>query len=409
MIKKVDGELIARKVDCAIIKNPKNKLEIGDNWGDYRTSYIPNINNYEITNNFNYTDEKDLILYDNIIDSDDYEKVLNICINKNGCLLTGDAGTGKSYVIHKITEILGDEKVIKITPTNKSALNIRGQTIHRFLKLDKDGKIPKKTIEKIKNIGLELIIIDEISMINKELWKLLLLLKEETKISFLLIGDDKQLPPIENDGVERDYFNSSIVKYISNYNKINLTIKKRYDEKLSKILEDVENINKNDFKSKIETKINICYFNKTRKQINAYWNNKENEANSILIKADEEDEITQDIYLYSGLPLISRKTLLNGDLIINNEKFILENYDDEFLYLSSERPDENGEIFNHKIDIKINDLQKNFCLNYCSTTHKSQGETITENYTIYDFNFMSKKCKYTALSRAKRAEQIIIN
>ena len=409
MIKKVDGELIARKVDCAIIKNPKNKLEIGDNWGDYRTSYIPNINNYEITNNFNYTDEKDLILYDNIIDSDDYEKVLNICINKKGCLLTGDAGTGKSYVIHKITEILGDEKVIKITPTNKSALNIRGQTIHRFLKLDKDGKIPKKTIEKIKNIGLELIIIDEISMINKELWKLLLLLKEETKISFLLIGDEKQLPPIENDGVARDYFNSSIVKYISNYNKINLQVKKRYDEKLSKILEDVENINKNDFKSKIETKINICYFNKTRKQINAYWNNKENEANSVLIKADEEDEITQDIYLYSGLPLISRKTLLNGDLIINNEKFILENYDDEFLYLSSERPDENGEIFNHLIDIKINDLQKLFCLNYCSTTHKSQGETITENYTIYDFNFMSKKCKYTALSRAKRAEQIIIN
>lgn len=409
MIKKVDGELIARKVDCAIIKNPKNKLEIGDNWGDYRTSYIPNINNYEITNNFNYTDEKDLILYDNIIDSDDYEKVLNICINKKGCLLTGDAGTGKSYVIHKITEILGNEKVIKITPTNKSALNIRGQTIHRFLRLDKDGKIPKKTIEKIKNIGLELIIIDEISMINKELWKLLLLLKEETKISFLLIGDEKQLPPIENDGGERDYFNSSIVKYISNYNKINLTIKKRYDEKLSKILEDVENINKNDLGQKSETKINICYFNKTRKQINAYWNNKENEANSILIKADEEDEITQDIYLYSGLPLISRKTLSDGDLIINNEKFILENYDDEFLYLSSERPDENGEIFNHKIDIKINDLQKLFCLNYCSTTHKSQGETITENYTIYDFNFMSKKCKYTALSRAKRAEQIIIN
>lgn len=417
MIKKIDGELLARKVDCAIIRNPKNKLEIGDNWGDYRLSYIPNINNYEITNNFNYTDEKDFIIYDNIIDSDDYEKILNICINKKGCLLTGDAGTGKSYVIHKITEILGKDKIIKITPTNKSALNIKGQTIHRFLNLDKDGKIPRKTIEKIKNTNLELIIIDEISMINKELWKLLLLLKEETKISFLLIGDEKQLPPIENDGIasrgfketERDYFNSSIVKYLSNYNKINLQVKKRYDEKLNEILKDVENINIKDFKSKIETRFNICYFNKTRKLINAYWNNKEKNDNSILIKADENDEITQDIYLYSGLPLISRKTLLNGDLIINNEKFILENYDNDFLYLFSERPDENGEIFIHKIDIKIDDLQKNFCLNYCSTTHKSQGETITQNYTIYDFNFMSKKCKYTALSRAKSAEQIIIN
>ena len=408
MIKKVDGELMGRKVDCAIIKNPKNKLEVGEKWGDYRISSIPTINNDDILNNINYIDEKDFKLY-NIIDSDDYQRVLNICLTYGGCLMTGDAGTGKSYVINKITEILGKEKVVKITPTNKSALNIRGQTIHRFLKLDKDGKIPRKTIEKIKNMNLDLIIIDEISMINKELWKVILLLKEETKIKFLLIGDEKQLPPIEDDGIERDYFNSSIVKYLSNYNKINLEVKKRYDEKLSKILEDVENINIKDFKSKIETKFNICYFNKTRKRINAYWNNKEKKNNSILIKADEEDEITQDIYLYPGLPLISRKTLLDGDLIINNEKFILENYDNEYLYLLSDRPDENGEVIKHRIDIKINDLQKNFCLNYCSTTHKSQGETITENYTIYDFNFMSKKCKYTALSRAKRAEQIIIN
>ena len=408
MIKKVDGELIGRKVDCAIIKNPKNKLEVGEKWGDYRISSIPTINNNDILNNINYIDEKDFKLY-NIIDSDDYQRILNVCLIYGGCLMTGDAGTGKSYVINKITEILGKEKVVKITPTNKSALNIRGQTIHKFLNLNKDGKTPRKTIEKIKNMNLDLIIIDEISMINKELWKLLLLLKEETKIKFLLIGDEKQLPPIEDDGIERDYFNSSIVKYLSNYNKINLEVKKRYDEKLSKILEDVENINIKDFKSKIETKFNICYFNKTRKRINAYWNNKEKKNNSILIKADEEDEITQDIYLYPGLPLISRKTLLDGDLIINNEKFILENYDNEYLYLLSDRPDENGEEIKHRIDIKINDLQKLFCLNYCSTTHKSQGETIMENYTIYDFNFMSKKCKYTALSRAKRTEQIFLN
>jgi hypothetical protein len=409
MIKKTGGELIGRKTDCAIIRNPINKLITGDKWGDYRKSPFPKLDNKEIINNFNFIYEKDFKEYKTIKDSNEYERILNICLTFGGCLMTGDAGTGKSYVIHKITEILGKEKVVKITPTNKSALNIRGQTIHTFLNLDKDGKIPIKTIQKIKNMNLDLIIIDEISMINKELWKILLLLKEETKIKFLLIGDEKQLPPIENDGKEREYFNSSIVKFLSNYNKINLTVKKRYDEKLSKILEDVENINIKDFKNNNETKINICYFNKTRKIINAYWNNKEKNENSILIKADENDDKTQDIYLYSGLPLIASKTVFNGDLIINNEKFILTEYDDQFLYLLSERPNENGEIFNHLIDIKIDDLQKYFYLNYCSTTHKSQGETISENFTIYDFNFMSKKCKYTALSRAKRAEQIKIS
>ena len=409
MIKKTGGELIGRKTDCAIIKNPINNLITGNKWGDYRLSLIPKLNNYEITNNFNFIYEKDFKEYKTIKDSDEYERILNICLTYGGCLMTGDAGTGKSYVIHKITEILGKDKVAKITPTNKSALNIRGQTIHKFIRVDKKSKISKKTIQKIKNIGLELIIIDEISMINKELWKLLLLLKEETKIKFLLVGDEKQLPPIEDDGIEREYFNSSIVKYLSNYNKIDLKIKKRYDEKLSKILDDIDNIDKKDFATRCETKINICFLNKTRKEVNKYWNNKEKTNEALFIKANEDDEMTQDIYLYSGLPLIARRNTQGGEEMINNEKFILDGYDNEFLYLSSERPDEEGDQTIHKIDVKINDIHKYFLLNYCSTTHKAQGETIKENFTIYDFNLMSKKCKYTALSRAKSAEQIIIN
>lgn len=405
MIKKVDGELIGRKVDCAIISNPKNKLECGDKWGDYRISSIPKLEHKEINNNITYKSEKDFIEYFDITDSNQYNKILNVAL-KGGCLITGNAGTGKSFIINKITEQLGKEKVIKITPTNKSALNIKGMTIHRFLKLDKNGKIPRERMETIKKMNLELIIIDEISMINSYLWKRLFLLKEELKIKFILVGDDKQLPPIEEDGIEREYFNSSIVKYLADHRKINLEVIKRYDEKLSEILKDVENVDLELFKPRMETKINICYFNKTRKRINKYWNNKEKKENSILINADEEDDQTQDIYLYEGLPLIARKNISGGDFCINNEKFTLDFYDNEFIYLSSDRPDDNGDIFKHKIDVKIEDIHKNFLLNYCSTTHKSQGETITENFSIYDFNYMSCKCKYTALSRGKKMEQI---
>ncbi len=47
-----------------------------------------------------------------------------------------------------------------------------------------------------------------------------------------------------------------------------------------------------------------------------------------------------------------------------------------------------------------------FCLNYCSTAYRAQGETITEDFTIYDWDKMSTKCRYTALSRAKKPEQV---
>lgn len=406
MIRKVNGQLIGRKVDCVIVANPKNKLVCGDKWGDYRISQIPKIEHKDINNNITYKEEKQFVEYYNITDSNQYNKILNVVL-KGGCLLTGSAGTGKSYVIHKITEQLGKERIVKIAPTNKSALNIKGMTIHRFLKLDKNGKIPRERIETIKKMNLELIIVDEISMINKDLWKRLFLLKEETKLKFLLVGDEKQLPPIEDDGIEKEYFNSSIVKYLTNYRKINLEVIKRYDEKLSEVLKNVDDIKLEEIKDKIDTKINICYLNNTRKRINKYWNKKNKKDNSVLIE-DGEDMQTQDIYLYEGLPLIARKNLNGGEFTINNEKFIVDNFDDEYIYLSSDRPDDNGNIFKHKIDVKIDDIHQNFLLNYCSTTHKSQGETITEKFSIYDFNLMSKKCKYTALSRARNINQIII-
>jgi hypothetical protein len=42
-------------------------------------------------------------------------------------------------------------------------------------------------------------------MITKDLWKRLCLLKMETDITFLLLGDEKQCPPVE-DEVVGDYF-----------------------------------------------------------------------------------------------------------------------------------------------------------------------------------------------------------
>ena len=67
-------------------------------------------------------------------------------------------------------------------------------------------------------------------MITKELWRRLVLLKQATNITFILIGDDKQLPPVEDEDIE-DYFNHSAVKYLTNNNRNILTVRKRFDEK----------------------------------------------------------------------------------------------------------------------------------------------------------------------------------
>jgi len=419
MIKNIGGELVAVKVDCAIIKNPINRgsppervnnlINQTDKWGKYIECDIPIITQNEICEHIDFTADNEWRDYD-YNDSDNWEDIMEVLDKKGGLLLQASAGNGKTYVAKQIAKKLMEKGygVKIIAPTNKAGLNIGGSTIHKFLKIDKEGNISSKLLKIIKE-KYQYIIIDEISMIGKELWKRINLLKINSNIKFLLLGDEKQCPPVENEDIE-DYFNHPAVKSICNYNRNVLDVRKRYDEKLYNILEDVNNI-KIDYAHAIKeplTERNICYYNKTRKRINKYWNDKKKNDKDLFIPADEENDKTQDMYIYEGLPVIAMKTKHDGDNILfaNSETFNVGNIDNEYISLCCERPDENGEKEMYIYDCLIEDFRDYFLLNYCSTTHKSQGETITVEYTIYDWDGMTTKIKYTALSRAVKYENV---
>lgn len=61
-----------------------------------------------------------------------------------------------------------------------------------------EGCISPKLIKVIKD-KKRYIVLDEFSMITKDLWKRLCLLKQETGIIFLRLGDAKQCPPAEHE------------------------------------------------------------------------------------------------------------------------------------------------------------------------------------------------------------------
>ncbi len=96
-------------------------------------------------------------------------------------LLTGSAGTGKSYTIKYIIEYLNNaNKNFAITAsTGTAAVMIGGQTLHSFLGLGlgtgsiKDilGNILKNKKKHENILKLDVLIIDEISMIDKELFE----------------------------------------------------------------------------------------------------------------------------------------------------------------------------------------------------------------------------------------------
>ena len=407
MVQKMGGILIARKVDCAVVYYDKQvpSFKDSDEWGGSRQCSIPT---------FTYKQQfadKDYRFFQkwndcNITDSDDWEKIKDILKTKGGLLLQADAGCGKTYVAKKIASCLEGVKII--APTNKAALNIGGTTIHKFLSMDIDGNVGTAKLNYIKH-NVQYIIVDEISMITKELWRRLTFVKRSTGVKFLLLGDDKQLPPVEDENINH-YFNHPAVKYLCNNNRNVLSVKKRFNIELAKVLDDVENIDIKEFPFK-ETPINMAYTHKTRKEVNKKWNDKLKPNDALFIPVREKDEkYGQDMYIYVGCPLIARVNDNKIGLYMNNETFDVVDYDNEKVYLLTERPDENGNVEVHTVDIEIQDIQKLFYLNYCSTIHKYQGTTISEAFTIWDWNHpcMSKKAKYTALSRGTCPENISI-
>ena len=133
--------------------------------------------------------------------------------------LTGKAGTGKSTFLHYIAQTTKKKYVI-LAPTGIAAINVGGVTLHSFFKLPFHPRLPndrrystqqlrntlKYNSEKIKLIReLELIIIDEISMVRADIIdfidKILRVYSHNMRIPFggkqlLLVGDVYQLEPI---------------------------------------------------------------------------------------------------------------------------------------------------------------------------------------------------------------------
>jgi hypothetical protein len=419
MAKAMGGNVVAYKVDCAVVVGGNKEIKCDTEWGGYTSCDIPNITRKEKIDDVDFISDRawNDNKYLKLNDSDKWENIYNLLMKNKGLLLQASAGNGKTYTAKMIASKLGDRVKI-IAPTNKAALNIGGSTIHRFLEMNADGYIKPNKIKFI-NDKYDVVIIDEISMISKELWRRLCLLKQELPhIIFLLLGDEKQIPPVEEETIQ-DYFNHPAVKYLCNYNKNILNVRKRYDETLYNLLEDVDNININDKVAypPLETTRNICYFNKTRIRVNKMWNDKLRGADAVFIpkynnENDDHAKQSQDMYIYNGLPVIAMRTKFDkeeGLMFANSETFEVCDVGDNYISMYNERPDENGAKELYVYNCPIEDFNKYFLMNYCSTTHKCQGETIVENFTIYDWNAMDTKLRYTALSRGKKVEQVYFN
>ena len=136
----------------------------------------------------------------------EFQKAFDLLENtRQNVFLTGKAGTGKSTFLHYFRERT-KKKIAVVAPTGVAALNVGAQTIHSFFRLKPafvDVMALKPNRSKVLK-ELELLIIDEISMVRADIFDgidhSLRLARKNDKpfggVQLCVIGDLFQLPPV---------------------------------------------------------------------------------------------------------------------------------------------------------------------------------------------------------------------
>ena len=184
--------------------------------------------------------------------------------------LSGFAGTGKTSILKEFIEYLDDEELpyVLAAPTHRAKLVLEAltdakktYTLHQLLSLSPNIEIFEldyrdllfKVEEAFNNKNSAIpykgvVIIDEASMINDDLFDLLLKKCKDFKCKIVFSGDSQQLRPVKSDHISKVFVLD---------NKITLTkiYRQKKDNPVSNILEILrhESLSSSDFETEIGT------------------------------------------------------------------------------------------------------------------------------------------------------------
>lgn len=362
-------------------------------------------------------------------------------LNNNISIITGSPGTGKTLIISLLIKNLEKMKYKKIellAPTGKAATQIShktskgARTIHSFLKYNKTDF----DVNKENPSDVEVIIIDEFSMIDIKLFYSILIATPYLK-KMILIGDKDQLPSIKCGYLLNDFINSQFIP-TSFLNKIY-----RQNEE-SNIINNALRINDSQIPlfENSETALIEAYdeqegFEKIKLFIQNYLNTHNNLSNQqILIPMyagiagiDNVNEMVQSL-IYKDKPVLfnistnkKNMSFYKKDKVIQLENDVEKNvFNGEIGYIDSVVLKKNKDeievekvniIFDNKIiSYTISEFRSSVKLAYAISVHKFQGSECQDVLLILlnsHLQMITKKLFYTAYTRAIKSITLISN
>ena len=385
-------------------------------------------------------------------------------------LITGPAGTGKSHLIRKMSSYCGRtiKNIVITAMTGAAAYIINGKTLHSWGSFgigDKPAPVIAQKIlnsypKKMKWLKCHILIIDEVSMMNAPLFELLeetaRLVRQNEKpfggIQVVLLGDFYQLPPVGKTEQERKFcFESPIWAKVIEKTVILREIMRQKDPVFQKVLQEVRigevsmetieilqsrvgiepNISTgivptllSSKKSDVE-KMNQREFNKLpgkevfqydpiyeivgeRKKVM-----KEEEMNIWKDIIDKDNNYEKTIQITENAQVMLLKNIDQENGLVNGSRGIIIGFDNEFpvvRFMNGTTQTILYSEYSYEISSVSTIVAKQIPLSlaWCTTIHKSQGQSLDSIKMNIGRNIFEYGQIYVALSRARTLEHLYI-
>lgn len=387
--------------------------------------------------------------------NDEQCRVLNEVLCGKSTLITGPAGVGKSLLCkHICAELDKRGKVYRIVaPTGVAAVNVGGQTIHRFLGIRPEIQTladymkfcMKRT--RVPWASLDVIIIDEVSMVHPRLFRLFDSIARLHKrkvspfggIQMIFIGDFFQLCPVKEKtdkaGDPEYVFETPLWKELNPHVAVLKRVMRQNDVEF---VEALNELRLGLFSEKVVKMVQRCAMNKRRPgkhyvrlcPLNAQ-KNYANETQLSKLTSEEKvynaTDIGNEIYLKdcraekkitlkTGCPVMllwnmPQYALCNGSVGVVREYdstgLPVVEFNDGPVIPVPQQTWTVQEKNRHGIHVLASRTQVPLAVAYALSQHKSQGLTI-DHLVVDCTGIFTTGQLYVALSRARSMEGLII-
>lgn len=361
------------------------------------------VGKYEERNGIHYNDE---------------QKKCTELLHESGIkILTGPPGSGKTALIKLLIQLYKGQfkgRKIKLAATTgraaqvmKDACGMRAETVHKLLDLRMIDDMPAG--KNLNNpIDADFIIVDEVSMLDLQMFSLLLSAVKTGSI-LLLVGDKNQLESVGYGNVLSDLITSGKIPTYS-LNKVlrsnkNIYVNSQRVNDGNTILEEND-----DFIIR-----NISSINELRTAlINDIDFSKENQVICPIkrssIGVDELNIMLQHNLMKGSRPVIvfNKKLFYLNDKVIMQKNNYIKHYMNGDIGTIIDKAENEEKIIVQFTDKTIDLTTEDFLymdLAYAVTTHKSQGSGFDTVHIVLPSSvptMLTRKMVYTAITRAKQ-------